>query len=584
MVSGLVSLWLAAALGQTPAAAEPAWLKSVPAEADVVVRVRGLQTAHDDLAQMLEAMSPNLSALAKPIFEQGLSHVEQAFGKDVSNAPFVAMMRLPKPGAMGSPPYAVLLKSSDYSGIQKQLAGPQGDAKPKPQGGGIDTIKGPDGLPIYTYKGTGLVAFSNDELTIGLIARPKSTLDAALGAGLKSRLLGGDLGIYVNLAAIQKQYGDQIDQLRQQGEAAVANQPQATSPEITKTLKSMYGAAFDAFKDAEGLALNFDFARDGLTLAGEATVKKGTSTAKFLKTPKTAAGEVLASLPSDLTSYLFFNANPATIEKIQSWSMQFMTGPGESPSPDLKKALDLQREAGVKDMAVASGLGSKGPRGVSIATYADPKKAVEATAAMTRAAKTSKSPYAAVIKSVEVKPNDQNYRSFSLTRSQITFDPSKFGELQPNVPNSANMLKAMMGDSVNTWFGTDGKVFLSVVAPDWDKAKTELDAVLTGAGSLGKTSSYRSIRAKLPAQVNGLLLISAQGLVEQIATQLSAVQPKADVKPAGDLPKEPALIGVAAVNTADGIQFQTVIPSAVGPVVEKGMVPILQGASGKINQ
>ncbi|HEV3162949.1 MAG TPA: hypothetical protein VGZ22_02830 [Isosphaeraceae bacterium] len=586
MVAGLVWLCLTAALGQTPGAAvDAAWLKSVPADIDVVAQVRGLEPVHDDLVKMLDATSPALAAQAKPALQQLLDQFTGQFGKAASASPFLMMLRLPKADALGTPPFGVVVKSSDYPSVLKSLAGPQGDAKPKSEGGGVDSIKGSDGKPVFTFKGNGFIAFSNDEFLVRAIAKPKATLESALGASLRSRLLAGDVGLYVNLAAVQKRYGDEIEQFKQQMLANMDNPAQAaTNPEMIKAAKSVYSRMFDALKDGQALVLNFDFDPAGLDMTGEALSRPGTDTAKHLTAKKTSTAETLGKLPADLTTYIYFNSGEAMLERLQSWSFQAAGGPGEAPSPEIKKALDMQREADVKEMSVASGLGQQGIKGISVSTYADPKKAIEAVTAMAKAIKTSKSPALAAIKEIKIEPNAQTYHGFTLNRSVITFDPEKFAQQQKGVPNASKMLKAIVGDSLNNWYGTEGKVVVSAVAADWDKAKAEIDSFLTGQGSVGKTASYQKLRAKLPAQVNGLVLVSAQGLIQQITQMLGMLPDTPGVKPAADLPKEPQLLGVAIVGTTGGVQFQLHAPSAAGEVFEKGLAPLLQGVAGKVNQ
>src|SRR4051812_48163539 len=104
MFASLVPLCLAAALGQAPG--DSAWLKAVPADVAVVARVRSLNSSRDDLLKMLEAMSPNASALAKPQIEQGLTIFSGMYGKAAVEQPLMAILRLPKDGPM--PAWAVM--------------------------------------------------------------------------------------------------------------------------------------------------------------------------------------------------------------------------------------------------------------------------------------------------------------------------------------------------------------------------------------------------------------------------------------------------------------------------------------------
>lgn len=585
MVSGLVSLWLAAALGQN--APEAAWLKSVPADADMVVRIRNIDQVRDNMIKMIEATTPALAPQAKQSIEAGFDQLMNQVGREAlqTSAPVLLIMKLPKPEEAGkAPPMALFVQSKNYAALQKAVA--KSEPKVSHQPGGYDQVKGNDAETDYTYKASEFVAVSNDESLIRAIAKPSSTFDKILNPTLRKSLFTGDLGLYLNVTSVQRQYGDQIEGVRQGIMATLDTQMGATTPEIAKTAKSVYAGLFDAIKDGQALVLNFAFSGQGLGLAGDVTAKPGTATAKALTGPKTARGDALAKLPDDQTSYIFFNGTSDLIQRMQNMSMSMFTGPGEKPSPEMQKALELQRAAGFQDMAIASGITSNsGVQGVTLATYKNPQKAIDAITAIVRAGKTSKSPMADIIKEVVVEPKAQSYRGFSLNHSKVVFDLDKFAKMQPNIPNYRNMLKAMLGEAINNWYGTDGKQVVSVVAPDWAKARSLLDAAFSGQRGIGKTKSYQTVRSKLPAQVNGLFLMSMQGLVQQLSVTFGSMMPdNPAVKNHASLPKEPVLVGGAMTTTPGALQFQVFVPSAVGEVFEKGLLPLFQGMAGRVNQ
>lgn len=586
MVTGFVSLWLAAALGQT--APEAAWLKSVPGDADVVVRIRNVDQVRDNIIKMVEATTPASAPQIKQSIETGFQQLMNEIGRDAlqTNAPVILLVKLPKPEEMGAkpPPMALFVQSNNYAALQKSLA--KAEPKTTHQPGGYDQVKGNNGETHYTLKGQGFVVASSDESLMRSIAKPFSTLDKLLKADLRKSLLTGDIGLYLNVASVQKQYGDQIEGARQALMTAMDTQVPGTSPEMMKAAKSMYGSMFDAIKDGQALVLNFEFSGAGLGIGGDVTAKPGTATAKTFTGPKTASGDALAKLPDDQTTYIYFNGSSDLIQRMQNMSMSMLSAPGEKPSPEIQKALDLQRQAGFLDMAVASGIAAKGGvHGVSFATYKDPQKAVDAMTAMVRAAKSSKAPLADMIKEVSVEPKAQTYKGFTLNHSKMQFDLSKFAKAQPNVPNTQNMMKALMGEAINTWYGSNGKQVLSVVAPDWAAARDLIDTAMSGQRGIGKTKSYQVVRAKLPKQINGLFLMSMQGIVQQMSVTLGSMMPdNPAVKNRPSMPKEPVVLGGSMTTTPGALQFDVFIPSAVGEVVEKGLLPLFQGMTGRVNQ
>ena len=592
MVPFVTSMWMAAALAQAPTAgaggaAEAAWLKAVPAEAEVVVRVRAPRAVRDDLAKMLQAMSPILGQGATGALDNGLAMFAQRFGKDAQDSPLLAVARLPQKDDNGPPPFAVITQAKDYAAFQKQIAP---EAKPKSQGGGIDQLDADGQPPVFTAKGADYVVVGSSKDLVATLARPKSGLDKGLSADLRERFLGGDAGVYVNLAAIQARYGDQIEQARGAlmdglDKAAANNQAGGMNMDAAK---EVYGRIFDALKNGDALALHFDFEPKGFTVAGLAGVKPGTAAAKALAAPQVGPGDSLAQLPDDAAFYAYMNLSPETFERFQKMGMSFMGGAAGKPSPELAKAMAASLKAGPKETVGAVTFGKGGMRQVALATFTDPKQAAEASDATFRAMKQNKSGLPDFIKEIDVQPAAQKYKGFTLTRARITFDKAKLAAMAPPNAPPGGGITAMLGDSTTTWAGTDGKVFLSVSAPDWDSAKARIDAVLGGGkGTLGALAGYQEVRKLLPGQVGSLMLISAQGLLKQGLAQFAAMAPdgpaaKVELK----LPDSPALFGAALTPTPRGYQFRFVVPSSVGPVVEQAIGPIMQAVQqgNKVDQ
>jgi hypothetical protein len=59
-----------------------------------------------------------------------------------------------------------------------------------------------------------------------------------------------------------------------------------------------------------------------------------------------------------------------------------------------------------------------------------------------------------------------------------------------------------------------------------------------------------------------------------------------DLKVPDDMPKDPAFLGVSlSPQASEGYEIDLVIPSDVGAVIAKGVMPIIQGlAAGRANQ
>jgi hypothetical protein len=343
----------------------------------------------------------------------------------------------------------------------------------------------------------------------------------------------------------------------------------------------MYGGLFDTFKDSRALAVSVDLATEGLVLTGRITLTPDSPTARRLVDTQTGTADLLPRLPADATTFLDLNVDPASYQSLQRLSLSFMQGAGGELPDEFQKAMRLQREAGPREIASAGSFGGGGVRALNLMTFADPRKAVESFDLSFQALRT-KPQGLEWIKDVQYQPAAETYRGFSLSRATMALDLDRLAKLQPGTPDSAAMLRTMLGETMSSWYGTDGKVVLSVTAQDWDAARAWIDAATSDRGSLGSSENFPKVRSRLPERLNGAFLLSAQGFVRQMSSQLSAMQPdNPNLKLPHDLPQEPALFGGALSPAGDGYQFQAVVPSAVGPIIEQGLIPLFQGVRGQ---
>jgi hypothetical protein len=256
--------------------------------------------------------------------------------------------------------------------------------------------------------------------------------------------------------------------------------------------------------------------------------------------------------------------------------------PGGKPSPDLEAALAQQDQLGRVETLMAMTMG-RGLKTLSITHTSDPQKYLESIVAMLRAQKAAAGPLN-VIKDVTVTPKVETYRGYTFHRIEMIFDFEKLAEAQPGKPADAALadrMKAMFGGSRNTyWYGIKDRELIQVTAPSWDEAKARLDAYFNGAETIGTSSSFQAVRGKLAKQATVVALVHAQGLVRMIGSANDAAFKLPD-----SVPKDPAFVGVSLTpNDSPGYEFHFVVPSPVGPVIEKGLVPVIQALPARARQ
>lgn len=578
MLSFVLTLALAASVGQ----AEEAWLGSVPAEAEIVLRVRALDTVRDDLLAMLRAMSPTLADQSEPALNGFIEQMTQAIHEEATSTPFLVIAKA-EPGGQGEvPPFAVIVGSQDYNGILTALN--QGQRPELEKVDGLDTFAGPSGDTVFASPGDGFVVFGIDQSLVGGVAKPEGiTLGASLAPELRTSLLKGDLGLYVNMAVLTERFGDHIDAARDQLVATMEQAGEQVGNEaMMKGVGTMYDQLFESVKVADAFVLNVDFDKDALDIAGQVTLKPDSEAAANLANSVTGTAANLAKLPADAAYFVYMNVDPSTFAAFQQMGMSMMFAGGKPPA-EMQEALDLQKDVGRLESVGASSI-TGGMRTLNVMTADDPAKLVEMTVASQKAMDAGAPVGMDFIKDVEVTLDAETHLGYTFTRSKVSFDLDALAAGQPNGAMTTEMLKGMFGgESITTWTGTDGTTVLSVAAPTWDDAKAQIDTYLFGDQGVGTTAGYRRLRELLPDRANILMMVSAQGLVRQLAGQFSAMF-GVDLAPPGDMPKEPALLGFALGTTKSGYQFQLAIPSPVGPVIEKGLVPLFLGLQGQVQQ
>lgn len=550
-------MWLLiATLGQAPDAGAGGWLDAVPAEADVVVRVRGVRAVRDDLAAMLKAASPAFSQHAGPTLDQMVEQLKAVAGEKAVSEPFLMLVRGVAPEDPNAPPFAIVVKSTDYEGVLASMLGGKAPAL-KHDPAGFDAFDGPNGMSMFAAKGAGTVAFGPDKALITAFAKPGGdALGKSLSPALQKRLFSGDLGLYVNAAALTARYGEAIGQAKQ---AMIAGLDQAAqqagNAPMMEAAKSMYAGLFDSLKEADAFALSLDFAPDGATLDGSLTLKADSKGVKAIAGAKSGDASSLAKLPADSAAFVYLNLDAKSFETFQKFGIGMMSG--GKPSPELEAALAKQREQGRVETTSALTF-ANGMRALNVYKVADPKAMAASLEAMMNAIKGSDSPIN-VYKDVTMTRDAETYGGLTFSRLEMTIDPDKLTKVAGGNPAQIQQMKMMFGgDKVSNWYGVGDGQLVQITAPSWDVAKSMLDASTKGAG-LGETAGYRAARAKLPNDVNALFFLSVPGLLRMIPGP-----------PADDLPKDPVLVGAALTTVpGSGFDFRLFLPSAAGPIIEK---------------
>jgi hypothetical protein len=574
-----LSQWiLIATLSQSPQ--EAAWLKVIPADVDIAIRSRGIDATRTDLVAMLKAMSPAWGDMAENALAGPLGQVEQMHGELALKAPWVGVLRFSDGGGDGGPPAAVLILSEDYKGVLKALSGGK-DPELKHEEGGYDAFDGPGGHGTwYAAKGTGIVAIGPAKGLIASIARPSGkTLDVVLKGSTAKPFLAGDLGVYVNAAALTTHFADQIEQGRQAFmglmDQAAAQQPAQEG--MMNFVKDFYGGLFDSIKYADVVVLGLDVAEKGLHLTGMLNVKPDAPAAKTIGGIHTSTSATLASFPPGSMLYMYMDMDSKTFERLQGMSLR-MLGSGK-PSPELEKAVAVLHGLGRVESTGSAAFDKNGMSVVNDITVSDPKKYLAASEAMLRAMKGTEG-HGGFFKEVKVEPDVQTFQGLTFTRIVATMDFDKLAELAGNNPAQVENMKSMFGGGTATyWYGTDGKTrLLQVMTPTWEDVKAKVGGYLKGEPGVGANAGFKAVRSELPEQTSLLVLFEVQSFLKMVVGQLATTLHNPDLKLPDHLSKDPVFLGGSMTPRPPlGYEFHLVIPTSVGTLIDKGLIPVFQG-------
>jgi hypothetical protein len=510
-----------AAPAPAAAAAGSAALVVVPAQAPIVFQVRGVERVKDRILPIVNAASPNFGPVIAAQLDQFLkSGVEgrKLEGLDKDGPIFFTLLELPAPGG-GEPPMALIARVTNYKSFRDGLL-TEDERKGIKSESGYERAE-ISGKETYFLDRSEYAVVTTSKDAADMLAKKPAGLDGRLSADISRQLLENDLSLYVNLAAVNKEYGEQIKQAQQFMELAMTMAGGAGEKAGVEYAKVFYGGLFQAIADGKALLLAFDFRPEGLNLELQFQVAADSKTNKMLEGQSPAALSEIGDLPSGFTSYTASHVGGSLLKTMAPIIFGAMGGEGESKA---------RAEEAIKQLIAAGPTGSFGgtnipPGGVQVQTFADPNKAVAATLKLYHAIGEGGTFQNAYLKGKpEIKENAEEYKGFKLNHASLTWDLDKFADAIPGGGDAAkSAIKRLLGEGMNVWFGTDGKKVLTVTAKDWDTAKRRLETYLSGSTRLSEQAAYAATRKQLPAETTLLMLADAGPFVTKMGDYMLAI-------------------------------------------------------------
>jgi hypothetical protein len=419
------------AAGRAPAAPVPAaaagrdTLAAVPAQAPIVVHVRGIERTKERLTAFLNAAVPDFGPVAADQLDALVKSGLEGRKLDglVKDGPvFVAVLELPPPGGGSEPPVVLIARVSGYAAFRDGLL-TEDERKNLKKENGYDQAE-LNGRETYFVDRDGYVAMTTSKDAAALLAKKPAGLDGKVSADLAKQLLDSDLSVYVNLTAVNKEYGDQIKAARQGLETILDSVPAGGASKASmEYAKVMYGGMFQAIEDGKAFLASADFRPEGLRVHFQFQVGPTTKTNTFLHDQKPGGLDAIGTLPAGLTTYSGTQMTGDLLKAMAPLMLGAIGGEGDAQK---------QTEAAIAKLIEAGGAGSYSganlpPAGVQVQTFADPAKGVAAMLSLFRAMGDGGTFQNAYLKGKpDIKENAQDHKGFKLHAAHFFWDLDKF--------------------------------------------------------------------------------------------------------------------------------------------------------------
>src|SRR5262249_25641455 len=247
--------------------------------------------------------------------------------------------------------------------------------------------------------------------------------------------------------------------------------------------------------------LGAEFRPEGVALHTNVQVGADTKVNNYLKKGKQSALTEVGTLRAGQMGYWALQADPELFDAFQPFVAGMFTDADGKQSQAIKDALKLSKEAGPQMILAEANVP---PQGLQVYRYKDPVKAAAAGLQLMQAMKEGATMGSAILKGKPVvKADAETFRNFKLNHYSWTYDFEKMAEKVPQGGKEmVEAMKTMMGDGVKSWAGTDGKVFVQIIAKDWASAQRMLEDYLDGKNTVGSQQPFQDARKHLPAQAS----------------------------------------------------------------------------------
>ncbi|HEV3237476.1 MAG TPA: hypothetical protein VGZ25_10840, partial [Gemmataceae bacterium] len=263
-------------------------LTVVPANAPIVIHVKGFERTRDRLIAMVKNAIPDLAAQAEAGIKDGIQKAldgRELKGLEKDGSIFVVFTEMPKPET-NPPKMAILVRVTSYADFRDGLLKEDEKKSLKMDPAGFEETTFEGNEPAYFVDLKSYAAITPDKEVAGQFKIKKPGLDTTLDKTFAKKMLASDISVYVDTAAVNKVYGDEIKKAYEEIVKAIEQATEnfgGANKNNMEMAKLIIGPLFQAFQDSKGIVAAVDFRPEGFALHTEALVGAETKTNTLLK-------------------------------------------------------------------------------------------------------------------------------------------------------------------------------------------------------------------------------------------------------------------------------------------------------------
>lgn len=552
----------ASVVWSAPVPAARSGLEQVPDTAAIVAHLRGVQYTRDRLVAMMNNALPEVLKKFQTEMNDFIDNGRDGRkirGLRKDGPIFLAVTELPKSGQPfnGPPPIAIIVAVSDYKEFRDGILTDDERKAITDKGDGIEAAT-LERETTYFLDRKGYAIVTPNEEVAKSFTKKFTGLHTKMSKELSAKLLASDLGVFVNMDAINKEYAEDIKKAKEGIEQLIALGAAAgdeSQKKITEAFKKAIDPVFQAIEDMHAVVATVEMRPGGLALHVQSEMKESSATANLLQDSRPVDFKALERMPAERMYYSALKTSSALYKGLGS----LMAGLALGKDADESKAVaDAMNELAKAGPTVRMDGFSFPMNGLQVYHYDDPAKAVAAQVKLYKAMIASDPKSVGLKEKPVLKMDAEKFGDFKLHSVQLVLDFDKMAEAVAQKGDDAKKqyieaMKGILGEKMTVWFGTDGKSLVQVNAPDWSTAQKLLEQYSKGMGTVGEVQAFKDVRKEMPARTSFLGLFDATRMFGTILEAFKPLLPPGVALPPG-WPNVPAKVASAYVGLAVTLQ------------------------------